>query len=216
LAIGGACSYTIFAARYNVPDQHTFLVPAFLFLTLFAGVGMDQVLRGPRGPGPAITVFLLSLMAPIVYALAPPLMRAYAPNSKALPDRVVPYRDRFEWFLRPWRVGYDGPHRYAKETLDSLPHTAWLVVDTTLAAPLNYVQVAESLRQDVRLDCAFIRQNWFEPTNLAETREAKLADGLMFAGSDRPEYLPPWLRDRSVRFKPQGHVFHVEEPEQAE
>ena len=216
LAIGGAFIYTIFAARYNVPDQHTFLVPAFLFLALFAAVGMDQVLRGRRGPGLAIAILVLSILAPIGYGLAPPLLRTYAPDSKVMPDRVVPYRDRFEWFLRPWRVGYDGTRRYARETLESLPHAAWLVVDTTLAAPLNYVQVAESLRQDVRLDCVFIRQDWFEPTNLAEAREAKLARGLMFAGSDQPQYLPPWLRNRSVRLKPQGHVFHVEKPHKAE
>jgi hypothetical protein len=209
LLLGAALAYAVFAARYDVPDQHTFLVPAFLFIALFAGKGIDWLLHRYRGYLLPVVVVLLSFLAPVAYALTPSILQSHAPTIAHLPDRKVPYRNRFAWFLQPWRVGYDGARRYARETLESLPPDAWLVVDTTLAAPLNYVQVADSLRRDVRLDWIYVRQSWFEPMDLESARAAKLAAGLMFVGSDHPAYIPQWLRDLPVRFEPAGHVFHV-------
>ncbi len=207
---GATLIHLLFAARYNVPDQHTFLAPVFLFVAMFTAIGIDRFLSRRRSPALAAVVLALSVSAPLAYALAPPLLRRSAPNISVIPSREVPYRDPLAWFLRPWRVGYDGTVSYAVETLSTLPTDAWLVVDTTLCAPLNYVQVADMLRRDVRLDNRLARQDWFEPVNTEQTRKAKLRADLMFVGSDRREYWPRWLRGWEVRLVRIGHVFRVE------
>ncbi|MCH7994011.1 MAG: DUF2723 domain-containing protein [Planctomycetes bacterium] len=170
LLIGGLVMYGGFAVRYNVPDQHTFLVPAFIYVAVLAAVGID----GWKAAGRRWVTYLLialSCVGPVVYAAVPPILKSVAPDTKLMPTRRVPYRERFSWFVHPWRVGYDGAARYARETLESLPDDAVLGVDTTLAAPLNYVQLAEEFRRDIRLDCRFVRQDWLNKMDLRTVRD---------------------------------------------
>jgi len=245
--IGGMLVYAVFGARYDVPDQHTFLVPAFVFLALFIALGVDQWIQarsqsdgdadrtseerrakrkddasdqairspilGVRSSGLrvryTVVILFLSMLGPIVYAAAPPLLRRFALEASFLPSRQVAHRDPLKWFLRPWRAGYDGPERFARKTLQALPHGAWLAVDATLCTPLNYLQAAESFRRDVRLDSWLARQPWFDDGDHQTLREEKLAAGLLFAASRDPHYLPAWLRQPGYRFEPIGHVFRV-------
>jgi len=208
--IGTTIVFTAFAARYNVPDQHTFLLPSFMMFAVLAAVALDGLPAGRRWSVSVIAACALSAMGPVVYAGAPPLLRRLAPHTTRVPTRAVPYRDRFDWFLRPWRCGYEGAERFARETLTSLPEGAWLVVDTTLNPPLNYLQAAESLRQDVHLDSWGARQEWLQPPgDLTAERAKKLDAGLLFAVSEDPRYLPLWLRAGSHRFERSGHVFRV-------
>ena len=209
LLVGAALVYTAFAVRYDVPDQHTFLVPAFIFIAIFAAVGLDRLLYLRRGVAAPALACGLSVLGPILYAALPPLLQKYAPDLAALPTRRVVYRERFSWFLRPWRCGYDGPERFARETLEALPPDAWLAVDSTLSPPLNYLQVAESLRQDVRLDSWNARQDWFEAGEPERLREAKLAADLLFVASDDPSDAPKWLKEPVYRLEPFGHGFRV-------
>jgi len=208
LVLGGLVMYGGFAVRYNVPDQHTFLVPAFIYVAVLAAVGVDGWKASGRRLG---TYFLIALscVGPVVYAAAPPILKSVAQDTKLLPTRRVPHRERFSWFVHPWRVGYDGAARYARETLESLPDGAVLGVDTTLAAPLNYVQLAEKFRRDIRLDCRFVRQGWLGKKDLNNVRTEALAGDKYFVASDNPQYLPKWLRNRAPQLSPHGHVFRV-------
>ncbi|MCH8148954.1 MAG: DUF2723 domain-containing protein [Planctomycetes bacterium] len=208
LLIGGLVMYGGFAVRYNVPDQHTFLVPAYIYVAVLVAVGVD----GWRVAGrrwAAYVLIALSGVGPVVYAAAPSILRSVAPDTKLMPTRRVSYRERFSWFIHPWRVGYDGAARYARETLEALPDDAVLGVDTTLAAPINYVQLTEALRRDVRLDCRFVRQDWLSERDLKTARDEALAADKYFVGSDVPRYLPKWLRHRSMQLVAHGHVFRV-------
>lgn len=206
--IGSTIAHGLFAVRYDVPDQHTFLLPTYVLFAMLAAVGMDAVFDRCRAKTVVIVVGLLSMVGPLVYATAPPVLKRFAPDLRA-PKRNVPYRDRFTWFYHPWRCGYDGTERFARETLVSLPQGAWLVVDTTLSPPLNYLQVSESLRRDVRLESWGARQDWLEPVEEAKARSWKLRQGLLFVASDEADYQPPWLREGGYRFEPFGHVFRV-------
>lgn len=213
LLAGGAAIYAAFGIRYRVPDQHMFLVPAYLFVALFMAAGVEWLLAhvgaGRHGAAARLAACVLALPGPLVYAVVPPLLRTYAPYRAPIPTRSVPYRDRFNWFLRPWMTGYDGAERFAREVLASLPQDAWLVVDSTLLPPINFLQVAEGVRKDVRLDCWVTRQDWFPADELPAARAEKLRAGLLFTASDDPSYLPPWLRETPSRLEPAGHVFRV-------
>lgn len=232
-----------FAARYHIPDQHTFMVPFFMCIAITAGVGIDHCLALRRAgavsaverntePMPIATTYgtdrnvvdgarrspilrrlgwslvATCALAPIVYAAVPPLLRRYAPTAGPMPVRNVPYRDRFAWFLRPWRAGYDGPERFARETLAVLPADAWLVADSTLVFPINYLQAAESLRRDVRLDNELARQPWLPTFDDAE-RDRRLAAGSLFSTANDVRYLPCAMRGQSYEFTPVGPVYAV-------
>jgi len=201
--------FTAFGARYDVVDQHTFLIPTFLLLVLMTSFGIQSLLMRSSSAAVPLTVCGLAMLAPMVYAGAPPLLRRYDPTIGPMPQRAVPHRDRLDWFLRPWLRGYDGAARYARETLTSLPENAWLVVDSTLCPPLNYVQVRHSLRMDVRLDSWMERQPWFDEFEDEATRPRKLTEGLLFVASDDPGYLPDWLHGPGFVFEPFGNVFRV-------
>lgn len=209
LLVGATIVYTAFGARYDVVDQHTFLVPAFLLVTVFAEIGIDAVFTRARGRPLRLVVFFLAAWGPLVYAVGPPLLKSYAPDIGLMPKRAVPHRDRFEWFLRPWLMGYHGAEQYAREVLQVLPPDAWLVVDGTLCPPLNHLQVSQNFRRDVRLDSWVERQDWFDPLRDDTARQEKIAAGLLFAASDDRQYLPDWLLAPTYRFEPFGHVFRV-------
>ena len=211
--LGAGLIYTAFGARYDVPDQHTFLVPAFVFVALFTAVGADHLIERKNSRAVGLIVCLLALLAPMAYALAPPILRGRVPESVGIPTRAVPYRDPLVWFLRPWRCGYDGPERFAREVLEALPKDAWLVVDSTVVRPLNYLQADEALRRDVRLDCWAARQDWFGPEGerTASHRRVKYEAGLLFATSNHEGPVPKWLREWEPNFEPAGFVFRVVE-----
>lgn len=209
LFIGAFMVYAVFGIRYNVPDQYTFLVPAFLFLPIFIAVALDAVFSASAGRSARVLACMCVLMVPAVYAALPPLLRSYGPDVGPMPKRQVPYRDRYDWFLRPWLTGYDGAELFARETLKALPPDAWLVLDSTLVPPLNYLQVVEGLRKDVRLDSWAARQDWLPQVDADRAREEKLTVGLLFSAVDDPKYMPPWLRDGEFQLERLGYVFHV-------
>ena len=215
LWMGGAI-HLAFAARYDVPDQHTFLVPTFVFFALMMAGGLDQWAVGRKRRGITVALIALACAAPIVYAAAPPLLRRFAPNLSLFPDRKVAYRDPHDWFIKPWRTGCDGPERFAREALTVLPPDALLVVDSTLYSPVNYLQAAESLRRDVRLDCVLAEQDWLSPIPAQDDayREDLLRTGRLYTASDVKRYQPHWLRrwmegDAPVRFEPVGPIYKV-------
>lgn len=214
LWLGGAI-HLLFAARYDVPDQHTFLVPTFVFFSLMIAVGLDRWPAIHAKGLVRVAVILCALTAPLVYAAAPPLLRRYAPSISFFPQRDVAYRDPFDWFIQPWRAGYDGPERFAREALAIVPPDAMLIVDSTLYSPVNYLQAAESLRRDVRLDCVLARQDWLPPldTDVEQYRADLLAGGRLCAGSDVKRYQPHWLRawidDGRVRFEQLGPIYKI-------
>jgi hypothetical protein len=224
--IGGTLVFAAFGIRYDVPDQQVFLAPLFVCWAVMIGIGLDALLNGvsehvpSRAPGDptrtaigrnrrSLVILLFSVASPLVYAAVPPLYRRFGPDAGLLPIRSIPYRDRLDWFIRPWRVSDHGAERFARETLDRLPPNAWLVVDSTLCMPLNYLQAVVSLRKDVRLDSRLARQPWRQEGDIVELRERKLAEGLLFAGANDPSHLPEWLREPHYQFEPFGHVFRV-------
>lgn len=197
-----------FGIRYEVFDQHTFLIPFFVYLSVFIAIGIDGLFSKPRTRTTTVLVVICAFCAPVVYAAAPPIIRAIDPNLGPMPKRPFPYRDRLNWFLQPWRQGYTGPEQFARETLAVLPQNAILVVDSSIWPPLNYLQLAENLRTDVHLDSFVAHQDWL-PTITDEDRVRALHEGRLFATSDLIIYHPCWLRQLKVRYEKFGLVFQA-------
>lgn len=140
-----------FAARYDVPDQYTFMIPSYVLLAAFGGCGIAWLrARWPSRRGGRVILASASL-APLAYLAAPEVVARLPSGLVPVPTHAMPYTDPLAWFLRPWRVGADGPARYARETLAELPSDAVLLASSTLAPPLLYVQHAENVAPRVRV-----------------------------------------------------------------
>lgn len=202
--------YVLFAARYRVPDQYTFMVHSYVFVALFVALGIDIVTARIRSRWALVALVVLSVWSPAAYAAMPVFARRYAGSLMPIPARDVPHRDTYNWFLRPWRLGDHGPERFAREMLQDLPESAVVIMDATLRHPVDYLQGRDRLRLDVRLSNAPTRWNSREPINVtADTACDWISRGLLFVSSTVPSYAPNWILDGEYGFEPFGHLYQV-------
>ncbi len=206
-----------FVVRYNVADQYTFFAPVHVIIALFCAVGIEAWLAPrPGGPGRRArvrreaAVLGACALAPVAYAAAPPLLRAYWPRCPLLPTRQIAHRDAFNWFLQPWRVGERGTERFVDDLFDALPPDAMVFSDSQLASAMIYAQVLEGRRRDIRLDPYRNLQDWLPPPVDEEAlRRHHLQSGTYFVCTTDAGYLPNWLENQSARFEPVGPVYRV-------
>jgi len=200
----------VFAARYNVADQYTFMVPFYIVMALFIALGIDRVLRARPSRLIAVTAVVLAALSPIVYAATPALVRRFVPSVLPASAGRVPYRDPYDWFFQPWRRGYDGANRFAVETLNVLPPNAFLFVLDTMRPPLDYVQGRDARRPDVYL--SYSPFDWPGRERREITREntkAMVNAQVLHVGAPVKGYVPDWLLSREYRFIQVGPVFRV-------
>ncbi len=207
----GVLVHLLFAVRYNVVDQHAFLLHSSVFATILIGLGLDRWLAHRRSTGTAALIIILSLIAPATYAIFPEILRRHFSDTAIVPRRVVAHRDRFNWFLKPWRNGDDGPSRFAADTLTDLPPGAVLAVDSTLMFPILYVQNDHNFRTDVQIVGARGFQPWLESFITLDGGAADqfIRAGRLFTVTDDRSYVNGHLRDACYQFKPRGTVFQV-------
>lgn len=94
--------HALFALRYSVPDQYTFLLPTYLLLCLLGGLGYAALARSPgrmRRPLLLLAATLL-ILTPAAYALLPEALRRIETTRHI--QRGKPYRDDYVHFLTPW------------------------------------------------------------------------------------------------------------------
>lgn len=135
----------IFASRYPRPDQYSFFVSCWAAMGLLVGLGAWAMVRRWRWTRWAGVVLAV---APIgVYAVLPDVARRLELNPFT---RALPYRDPYEFFLKPWQQGNDGVRRYVSEAFRDLPPDAILFGDPTPAGAFLYVQQIEGQRLDLK------------------------------------------------------------------
>lgn len=145
VVIGLTAVQLAFALQYRVPDQYSFFVPFYALAAVLIGIGARPILTTPRG---RVALFALALAPVAIYAAAPALLRA---TGKTIFDRAVPYRDPYRFFLWPWKTADRGQRRYVGEVFEQLPPNAALFTSFTMRSMLEFVQLAEAARPDVRL-----------------------------------------------------------------
>ncbi|MEK6674609.1 MAG: hypothetical protein AABZ47_03020 [Planctomycetota bacterium] len=209
LVLGGGLIYGVFGVRYSVADQHVFLAPAMLFMVIVVTLGVQAFLERTCALGWTVAIILCSLLSPLIYGASPAILKRLDIRLTRIPGRELVYRDRFSWYVRPWRCGYDGAERFARETLESLPQGAVLVADPTLATPLAYMQSVRGLRGDVWIDSWAIGPDARKKIEAMPTHDEAIRTEKLFVGTNDPKYLPGWLLKRCYVFEPSGHVFQV-------
>jgi hypothetical protein len=147
IIIALAVLYFVFAFRYTVPDRFAFFLPFYCFAAMFAGIGADWLLQRLSNKKWACLVLCFAMMPACVYFFTPALGRKY---YKSLGQRRQrPYRDEYEYFLKPWKTGDQGPERFARESLETVEQGAVLYAYTTDVHAILVLQESEGVRPDV-------------------------------------------------------------------
>ena len=134
-AWGGALGvHLLFVLRYDVVDQHTFLLPTYTVLSLFIGVGAAWVWgRWARRGRVVLTICVAAsvLAAPGVYVLAAHVAREQgALGSMA---RHKPYRDDYRYLFVPWGWGETSARAMSELAVDLAGQDGVVVVEDTMA-----------------------------------------------------------------------------------
>jgi hypothetical protein len=121
--------------------------------------------------------------------------------------REIPYRDNYEYFLRPWKTGYRGAERFANEALDGVDKNAIIYADSTTAYPILLVQEINGKREDVRIVSDYYKgEN--APVFAEETIEQLMKNSAVYVVSPVEGYCPRFLLER-YKFKEAGVLYRV-------
>jgi len=185
--------FLLFAFRYTVADRYAFFIPFYCIVAVVVAVGTQQVLSRLRHriASCAIAAFLLLPIG--VYAALPEWAERAGLRIGTRQD--IPYRDDYEYFLRPWRTGYVGAERFAREALQTVENDAVIWADITTAAPLLYAQEIEGLRPDVKIISGFASTEG-APIVSEQTLPTLLAERPVYVVSLMPKYCPAFVCEK--------------------
>ena len=130
--------FFVFAFRYTIVDRYAFFIPFYAITAILIGLGGYVVLEGRRSKVVMWVILLCTLLPIGAYAIGPGLARKA--GLKIGTQREIPYRDDCQWFLQPWRRGYDGAERFADEAIAVVEDDAVIYADNTTVYPLLYAQ----------------------------------------------------------------------------
>jgi len=138
-----------FAFRYTVPDRHVFFLPFYCLAAALAGLGADTVLKRFNKRILKFAILAFALLPILIYFITPAVARRfYKPLAQR---RQRPYRDEYNYWLRPWKTGYRGAERFAQEALDVAEKNAVVYAFSTDVHCLLYIQQVYGRRADVKI-----------------------------------------------------------------
>jgi hypothetical protein len=185
--------FLAFAFRYTVPDRYAFFIPFYAMVCLLMGWGTHVVLAKGHGRWVLGTMILAALLPVAVYAVAPWLAQR---SGMRMPTRGdVPYRDDLSFFLRPWKTGYTGADRFAREALGSAAPHAVIYADLTTVGPLLVTQQTQTVRSDVAIANPVIPSPASPPLN-AQVLPGLLETRPIYVVSCKSGYCPQFMLAR--------------------
>jgi Protein O-mannosyl-transferase TMEM260-like len=182
--------FFVFAFRYTVADRYAFFIPFYAIASLVVGLGANAVQQRVQHKAFPVLVAGLALLPVAVYAVAP----AVAARANLAPTTRgdIPYRDDMTYFLQPWKIGYTGAERFAREVLEMVPADAVIYADTTTVAPLLYAQEVQGQRPDVWIITGLVRSGG-APHYDKDTFRHLIDHRPVYVTSHRPGYCPPFV-----------------------
>jgi hypothetical protein len=194
----GLLIHMLFAFRYDIVDQHTFFLPSYLLLTVFAGVGFAGLLQCGTSPRRRLVtqLALVSLAwTPALYAVAPYVARTpvVARRLTALgwPEHRKPYRDDYVYALVPWSVLEDSAERMSRAAIEAAGPAGLIVCEGRMSEFAIRYRVMRGGFDGIAVAWAA------EPAALEEATRAGRSVVLVPRLADAPSLSPPmgsWQR----------------------
>jgi hypothetical protein len=182
----------LFAFRYNVPDRYAFFIPFYCLVSILTGFGANVLWNQKHLKIPAFLVLFFCILPAGVYAALPSLAEKMQLNIGTRND--VPYRDDYEYFLRPWKTGYKGAELFANEALSTVDNGAVIYADATTIGPLLYLQQVKGKRPDVKIVSGTVNSK-DAPKFDEQTIRQLLKAGQVYVVSNKPGYCPGFVLD---------------------
>ena len=192
ILLGLLVLFFLFAFRYTVPDRYTFFIPFYCVASILVGLGAHLLQERVTSRIPVFLVLLFGLIPVGVYAAAPRLAGKMQINVGTRDD--VPYRDGDEYFLRPWKTGYNGADRFADEALNLVEDNAVIYADITTVAPLLLARQVKGLRPDVAIVSGTVNSE-DAPEFDAGSLERLLKNRPVYVVSAKAGYCPEFVLD---------------------
>jgi len=144
--------HILFVARYSVPDQFTFALPALAMIAIAAGLGIDELARrSPRWRRAVVAACCATfVLQPAAYATAPHVLRALGISVQR--ERQLAFRDEARWFLVPWKHNEDSARRFATAAFRQADPNGVIVRDSSAAAALRMFQATEGVSPGVYVE----------------------------------------------------------------
>lgn len=198
--------YGGFAGRYTVADRYAFFLPFYALTAVLVGLGAAWVAqRWHWGVCWRAGVLLAALLPVGVYAVAPVV--AERAQVRLGTKRQLPYRNEYRWFLQPWKRGYDGPARFARETFDTAGADAVVYADQTTVYPLLYAQRVGGCSRDVSVVSSRVHSGAVAALEEGSVA-AWVARGQLYVVTPAAGYCPVFLLDH-YDFEPAGPIWRV-------
>ncbi|MCG8406006.1 MAG: DUF2723 domain-containing protein [Phycisphaerales bacterium] len=137
----------VFAFRYPVPDQYVFFFPCYILLPVFAALVVPRLVG--QSNGRKLVCLILAALPIPAYEIGPTLLERW--NLSIGGTRQLPYRNKYTYFIRPSKHGYDGAERFAREALAQAAPDGLLVADSTIMNVLSFVRDVEGVHRGVSL-----------------------------------------------------------------
>jgi len=132
--LAGLIIHAVFALRYPVVDQHTFFLPMYVLLSIFAGIGfagfLEQV-NGSRRVLVTSAAWAMIGLTPCLYAVLPDLARNWGVLEAV--ERHKPYRDDYVYVFTPWSVAERSAERMSREAVTLASPYGTIVVEDRMA-----------------------------------------------------------------------------------
>jgi len=197
--------FLVFAFRYSVPDRYSFFIPFYCLASIFIGLGAYFLQEPIKNHVSIIAVLFCGLIPIGVYAAAPMLAGKMKIDIGTRSD--IPYRNDAEYFLQPWKTGYNGADRFAAEALELVEKNAVIYADITIVAPLLLARQVRNKRPDVAIvSGAFNSEN--APNFDAQSFGRLLEERPVYIVSTKPRYCPEFVLD-NYEFTRKGILWKI-------
>jgi len=126
--------HALFVCRYSVIDQHTFFLPTYILLAIFAGIGAACVRLWPQSKWRRFltsSAVLMLLATPGFYVLAAPVARHFDVLASVI--RHKPYRDDYVYIFSPWSIVERSAQRMSHEAVVLAGPDGWILVEDSMA-----------------------------------------------------------------------------------
>jgi hypothetical protein len=188
--------HALFAARYNVVDQHTFFLPVYTLLTIFGGIGAAAVWSlASKWRRWLISILAVLLLAatPLTYIGATALAASLDVLGKEI--RNKPYRDDYTYIFIPWSSADQSAEKMSTHAAElAKPDGLILVGDPMAIATVRY-QVGQHGLENVTVEPLLIAN----PVLTAQTEaliDAAHQEGrrivIVPLDRDNPKFVEEW------------------------
>jgi len=125
----------LFAIRYAVIDQYTFMLPTYVLLSLFAGLGFAVIAGrdGKRRRGLQLTACFMLFLTPVIYFFTPGLARHFQVLGSEAHHK--PYRDDYVYLFTPWSVAERSADKLGRKAIELAGKRGAIVVEDLMAEP---------------------------------------------------------------------------------